>query len=115
MTRLKRAFRFAALALATVQLSVSEGASIYEAFAVRDSGPAPSVASPDVERGAPAHVPGTCPACQTLNAFARLPDASCLLFMAGHTGAFNSLTDGGVFRQAARSELRSRAPPLLLG
>ena len=115
MTPLKRAFRFAAIVLATVQLTVYEGASIYEAFAARYVGPAPSVGSPGSQPGTPAHDPGTCPACQTLNAFARLPDASRLLRIAGHVRTLATLTDDAVPRQAARSGFLSRAPPLLLG
>ena len=115
MTPLKRLFRFAALALAAVQLTVAEGASIYEAFAVRSVGAAPSVRSPGTQPGAPAHDPGTCPACQTLNVFVRLPDASRLLPGAGHIRTLRTPADDAVPGQAVRSGFLSRAPPVLLG
>lgn len=115
MTPAKRAFRFVALALAFTQLTVSEGASIYEAFATRHVGPSPSIASPGAQPGAPAHDPESCPACQTLGAFARVPEAPRLLLISGPRSAPGIPRDLVVPRLVTGTGFLSRAPPILPG
>ena len=116
MRPVRRAFRFISLALATLQLVVAAGAPIYEAVTVVPHvGPSASVASPDSEKTAPAHDPGTCPACQTLNTFARLPDAPRILLSFAETGVPRDPTVDAAPQQSSRQGFLSRAPPALLG
>lgn len=115
MSPLRRAFRCVALALAALQLAVSAGAPVYEAFAARIGGPVPSVASPDFTRGATAHDPETCPACQTLNTFARVPDAVRVLPASGRVGVPGDPAAYSAPTPSARQGFLSRAPPVLLG
>jgi len=116
MSPVRRAFRFISLALAALQLVVTAGAPIYEALTVVPQiGSSASVASPDSEKSAPAHDPGTCPACQTLKAFARLPEAPRILLPSAETGAPRGPTVDAAPQQTSRQGFLSRAPPTLLG
>lgn len=116
MSPVRRVFRLFALALAALQVVVSAGAPMYEASTVaRHIGPSASVASPESEKGAPVHDPGTCLACQTLNAFARLPDAPRILLPSGDVGGPNDPMVHAAPQQTSRQGFLSRAPPVLLG
>lgn len=116
MSPVTRAFRFIALTLAAVQLVVSAGAPMYEALTVvRHIGPSAFVASPDSEKGAPAHDPATCLACKTINTFARLPEAPRMLLPSAETGVPRDPRLDAAPRQISRQGFLSRAPPLLLG
>ena len=116
MSPVRRAFRFVSLALAALQLVVTAGAPIYEAITVAPhNGRSASVASPDSEKTAPAHDPGTCPACQTLTAFARLPEAPRILLLSAEAGAPRDPTVDATPQQTSRQGFLSRAPPTLLG
>jgi len=116
MTSARRAFRLVALALAAVHLVVSAGAPMYEASTVASHmGSSVSVAAPDSGKGLGVHDPGTCPACLTLGAFARLPDASRLLLQFGDAGAASDSTVDPAPQVGARHGFLSRAPPTLLG
>ena len=115
MSSVRRAFRIFALALATLQLVVAAGAPSYEAVTTAwHIGSSVTVGNPDAETTAPAHDPGTCPACQTLNAFARLPEAPRLLLPSGTLGVPHDPTVDPAPRHASRQGFLSRAPPALL-
>jgi len=116
MSSVRRAFRIVAISLAAVHLAVSAGAPIYEAFTVaRHIASLASVVSPDSGKGLPVHDPGTCRACQTLNAFARLPEAPRLLLQFDDAVAVRDSTAGTAPQRSARQGFLSRAPPALLG
>lgn len=116
MSSVRRAFRLVALALAAVHLVVSAGAPLYEAsMAVSQVGTSVSVSAPDSGKGPGVHDPGTCPACLTLSAFARLPDAPRALVQFGDAGVTSDSTVDPAPQSGARHGFRSRAPPTLLG
>lgn len=115
MSSLRRTGRLFALAVAAFQLAVSAAAPMYEALATRHVASVQSVSTSDSDTGAPAHDPATCPACQTLSAFARLPDTSRILASSRGTGVPVSPTPQAVPLQFWRQGFLSRAPPDRLG
>jgi hypothetical protein len=111
-----RFFRFAVLALATLQLVVSVGAPLLEAAtAGHHHSLIVSVGSPDSGERAPFHDSSTCVACQAINSFAQPSESQRVLLPRRDVLIPLGPATDVIPRQTSRQGSLSRAPPVIPG
>jgi hypothetical protein len=116
MTPSGRFFRFAALALAILQLMVSVGAPVLEAAtAGNHHSLIMSVGSPDSGDRVPFHDSSTCIACQAINSFAQPSQPQRVLLPRRDVLIPPGPATDVIPRQTSRQGFLSRAPPGLAG